>query len=383
MIRIITKEEFNNYSKLSPLSSYKQTINYGNYLEHQNKQVLYIGYFENNILQACSLFIIKKISYKYSYAESPNGFLINYFDENLLNRFISELKSYFKEKNYIYIKFNPEIQISYTNKINRFKSIVNDKLINTLNSFNFNKNNNYLNNTCIINLKDYNENLISKSTRNKINQAKNSGLSLEKVNVDKLIEVSLLCKGINLNSIINLYNSFVEDKLIDVFLVKLNFLDYLNKSRIKYENEFEKNSFLNRLLQLNNNATNLNQKMESDKILLKYKSNMDEALKEVNNDSIYVGAAIIIKHKNRITFKYAGYDENYKHLNINNYMYNEILKYYRDSFDYADLNGITSSMNTGLDKFKIGFATDIIGFIGEYDIILNDFQYSIYEKKTN
>ena len=64
-------------------------------------------------------------------------------------------------------------------------------------------------------------------------------------------------------------------------------------------------------------------------------------------------------------------------------MYNEILKYYRDSFDYADLNGITSSMNTGLDKFKIGFATDIIGFIGEYDIILNDFQYSIYEKKTN
>ena len=56
--------------------------------------------------------------YKYGYA--PRGFLINYYDTNLVKDFLNQLRKYYKKRNFIFIKFNPEIIIGETDKERKF-----------------------------------------------------------------------------------------------------------------------------------------------------------------------------------------------------------------------------------------------------------------------
>ena len=95
LIREINKEELNNYLSKIPHSLY-QTEEYAKTMEKQNFNIKILGLEENgNIIGSTILLITKKIGFTYAFA--PRGFVIDYNNNLLLNKFTSEIKKYCKK----------------------------------------------------------------------------------------------------------------------------------------------------------------------------------------------------------------------------------------------------------------------------------------------
>ena len=111
-IKELTKEEFNEFQNKNILGSFYETSEYGDLMSKYDYKVDYYGYIENDSIVAAFLLLSKSISLNVKYGYSPRGFLINYFDNNLLERFTTEVKKYFNKKGYAFIKINPIIVLN-------------------------------------------------------------------------------------------------------------------------------------------------------------------------------------------------------------------------------------------------------------------------------
>ena len=145
---------------------------------------------------------------------------------------------------------------------------------------------------------------------------------------------------------------------------------------------------MNERLQKDASEKNLNEKMNSDKILEEYKQDVVYATAGLkNNENTYIASAIVIKYENKITILIAGVDKNYNYLNPNYFLHNKILDMYKDEYEIADINGIANDFSeeskyVGLNKFKMGFNPTITEYIGELDLIISDWRFKLVEKNN-
>ena len=118
--------EFNNFSYNHPLGSYHQTSSYALFASEQGYDYDLLGFVDNDgKIYAASLILSKKIGSFNRYGYAPKGFLIDYYDYNLIKEFISALKKYYYKKNFAFIKLNPEIQVGtvdYKKKVVHYNS---------------------------------------------------------------------------------------------------------------------------------------------------------------------------------------------------------------------------------------------------------------------
>ena len=123
--------------------------------------------------------------------------------------------------------------------------------------------------------------------------------------------------------------------------------------------------------------------MDSDRKLQSYRNDVINATYNINRDpNKHIAGALVIKYLNRIHIVISGFNEIYGSLNPNYFLHNEIFKYYKDNYDYVDLNGITGDFSDsnpykGLNQFKLGFNPYIYELIGEFDLVVNQKLYEI------
>ena len=168
----------------------------------------------------------------------------------------------------------------------------------------------------------------------------------------------------------------------DIFLVSVNFEKFLKNSKAAFENEQENNKAITERLFKNNTEENINRKMNSDRVLSDLKKDVIDATYSINKENYYIAGALCIKYKNRVHIVISGYNELYKSMNANYFLHNEIIKYYKDNFDYLDLNGMCGDFSDispykGLNKFKMGFNPNIYEFIGEFDLVISQRIYDL------
>ena len=172
-----------------------------------------------------------------------------------------------------------------------------------------------------------------------------------------------------------------------MFLIKIDYQQYLVNSKRLYDQEFERNQEISHKLIQHSSDIYIKEKMNSDKILLTYKNDIEIAtkgLRENRND--YIAGAFVIRYLNRIHIAISGYDKAFKHFDPNYFLHYNILEFYKDQFKFVDLNGMTgdftiSNPYKGLNQFKLGFKPHIYEFIGEFDLILNERVYRTLIKK--
>ncbi len=397
-LRTLSIFEFDAFAEKHPLGSYHQTSNYGMLMSEQGLDYELIGMIDNNNeIVAASLIIIKKFNFLYKYAYAPKGFLVNYYDFNQVKEFTKLLKKRYHSKNISFIKINPEIAIGQVDIKNKhIKYNKNKQIENTLKELKFRKlegNNKFDTKlpkfNSIVLLKETNINTISKNARNKINKCKKYGLTFEKVKRDKieiLFDFIKNKKDHNINHYYNYYNAFSKNNSIDIFLVKINFEIALISLREKYEKEYQRNLKLVDEVMENPSSTNLKKKLESDKTLSLYKDSISAVTIYLrNNEEKYIAGAITIKYKNRVSILISGFDQEYKFFNANYFLHNEIIEYYKDDYDYLDLNGITGDFTSdnpykGLNEFKLNWNPVSFEYIGEYDFIINEGLYKNLEQ---
>lgn len=385
VIKEISVDEFQEFVNSSPLGTYYQTRSYALLMGNYGYDYDFIGFInEYNQIKAASLILIKKEkSIKYGYA--PRGFILDYFNQELLSSFTEELIKYYRKKHICFIKINPEIAISEVDPKTGVKTYnwnYDIKEILENNGYYKLKDNLYFESIlprfqAVVSLKTFNVDALTKNCRNKIKKGIHKGLHIElseKSGIDILQRFIKKKKHTNPFYYKDYYNIFHREGMIDLFLVSIDSGEYLINSRKLYEEELERNAILNEELKRKSNKKIINKKMNSDRKLLAYKNDIQEAT-ELNKikDKIYIAGALVIKYKNRVHILISGYDTKYKNFAPNYFLHYQIMEYYKKEFDYIDLNGMTGDFTkenpyNGLNQFKLGFKPKIYEYIGEYDL---------------
>lgn len=385
VIKEISVDEFQEFVNSSPLGTYYQTRSYALLMGNYGYDYDFIGFInEYNQIKAASLILIKKEkTIKYGYA--PRGFILDYFNQELLSSFTEELIKYYRKKHICFIKINPEIAISEVDPKTGVKTYnwnYDIKEILENNGYYKLKDNLYFESIlprfqAVVSLKTFNEDALTKNCRNKIKKGIHKGLHIElseKSGIDILQRFIEKKKHTNPFYYKDYYNIFHREGMIDLFLVSIDSGEYLINSRKLYEEELERNAILNEELKRKSNKKIINKKMNSDRKLLAYKNDIQEAT-ELNKikDKIYIAGALVIKYKNRVHILISGYDTKYKNFAPNYFLHYQIMEYYKKEFDYIDLNGMTGDFTkenpyNGLNQFKLGFKPKIYEYIGEYDL---------------
>lgn len=390
----LTTNEFQEFTINHPNTSFYQTFQYARFMEENGFEYNLIGLKDAyDRIIAASVILFKKINDKYFYGYAPKGFLINYDDPSLVKDFSIALSKYYKSKKVIFIKINPNIYISkYDKENNRYIYNDNTKYIDYLKKNNFQelKRNKYFESILpsyspIIDLSTYSYRLLDKNVRNKIRKCYRKGLSIEKSDYYHLNELYPLIKNKTKKSIKyydNLFRSFQNAKMIDIFLVKVNFEEYLINTKDKYEKCLKINQLLNEKIKLDKTTKTMKQKIQSDIELDALKQEIVKSTQGLAREKTKVIAgAITIKYKDKVDIFVSGYNKKFKELNVNDYLYYKLIEYYKHNYNYLDLNGFSGDTNNtnpylGLNNFKIGFNPMVLESLGEFDIVFNKRLYS-------
>lgn len=395
-IKELNIAEFNAFSKTCPITSHYQNSNYALLMAENNFDYDLLGLVDElGVIKAACLILIKKINMTHKYGYSPKGFLIDYFDYDLLKIFTNKIKEYYSKK-LIFIKINPEIAIGeinqYTKLTNYNQNIIIRDYLKDL-GYTKLKDNLYFEALCprfnaIINLKNYEFNKLSKNCKNKIRKAEKRGLIFEKAGREGLDIICSFNNDITKSYFYkNYYNVFSKNRACDIFLIKIDYKQYLINSKQLYDQELQKNNELANNLIANPTEDNIQEKMNSDKNLLSYKNDIEIAtlgLKE--NKTTYIAGAFIIKYQNRINVVLSEYSHLYRNFNANYYLFYKLIEEYKKEFKFLDMNGVTGDFKDtnpykGLNEFKFGFNPNIYEFIGEFDLIFNNKIYQTLNKK--
>ncbi len=396
-IKEINVNEFDSFANKHVLGSFYQTSNYGKLKEKEGYKALYIGAYDNSNLVGAFLLLSKSISLNVKYGYSPRGFLIDYFNKDIFKDFTDSIKKYFHKKGYAFIKIDPIIILNEVDKDGN-KSLNNstNELIITMEELGYKKlkDNIYFESMLpkynpIINLKTFSFNNLDNKLQKSINKISSKGLSLIKgdfYNINSLYELTKRKEDKESNYYKSMYKIFDENNLIDLFLVEVDYHEYLLNLQDDHETEATINEKINKIFQMDPTNKNIyNEKMLSDRKLYEINEEIAEVSKKIQNSIFkeYVAGALVVKHNNVASIYISGFDKFYNRLLPNHYLHYSIINYYKnEGLSFLDLNGITGDFTKnnpykGLNDFKLSWNPKVYEYIGEFDLIINQTKYSL------
>ena len=402
----LSPEQFDKFASNHRYRNYYQSSAYGNVMVKFGYNIHYLGVVsDQNKLIGATLIIYKEIFMSNKIAYAPRGILFNYEDADKVEEMIKKLKQLLGKQGFMLLRMDPyipeTIRDSQGNTINFNNQAT--TIINTLVNAGFS----YKGKTLFFETeKPRWEALVllnrddreifakfDKRTRNKIRRATSNGVQVYR---DSERDLNALYKFINkktpnpLSFYKEMCKNFKDN--IEVYYAILNTETFTINSRRILEQEQEKNDQLNMIIQnpqLDAKERNnyLNQKMESDKLLNQYKNNIVLAtdLLKAHPEGLKVAAAMVITYDNAAYVFIDGINEQYNHLNANYLLkWYMIQDYNSRGFKYINLNAIVGEFQeknqySGLNEMKLGFNTTVTEYLGEFDIILNNFSYNLYK----
>ena len=408
----LTKEEFDSFSYQHKYSTYYQTSAYAETSRYEGLNTFYVGFLENDELVGVTLFLYKTFYLYYKYAYAPRGFLIDYTDYDLVKNVTNGLINLLKKQHYAFIKIDPPIICSekdncgniiyFSNTINQIMEIL--------------KKNNYIHRgfnkyfemykprlNAFVNLRQDIKKMYSKFSKEIKNKIVNSvDLGLE-ISLDTTGNIDELYKFIGKKNTKRrkryyqgLYNNFSQNNAIDIFFININIDKMLTTSKLKYDEEAMKNDELAtyvRDMSINEKQKQqvINQKIASDKKLNELKNQLIYAtnLSKQYKSYLTIGSAFTIKHNNGVILVIDGYLEEYLKYNPRYVLMWELIKKYKEEgFIYLNLNGVVGDFNKNnlgiyetLNDAKLGFNSTVMEYIGEFDLVINDYAYRKFNEK--
>jgi len=410
-MKIITLNEqaFDSFATTHKYKNYYQTSSYGKLMSKQGLKTHYIGIVdETNHIIGASLIIYKEVFMNKKIAYAPRGILFDYNNESLVSELAKKLKQVLGNQNFILFKMDPYIPATIRNKrglVSNMNKSINDIMANLKKAgFKYKGQNNFFENehvrfesVLLLNDRNIRDIYISftKRTKHKINKASASGVMIVK---DEHKNTSFLYNLIKnkTNKTQEYYQNLVNfyENKANVYYALLDTNAFVISTKKTYEHELEKNEYLSKKIQAHSINLNrpisqrlLNYKMESDKLLNIYKNQLVLAteLLEKYPKSIIIGGAITITYDNAVYLIEEGYDKKYSNLCCNYltrwFIINEAKQ---KNYKYFNMNAMvgdfrTKNPYTNLNENKLGFGTIPTEYIGEFDLVLDNFNYKIYQ----
>lgn len=403
----LNSAQFDKFASTHRYRNYFQTSMYGNVMSKFGYRSQYLGFVnDQNKLMGATLIIYKEVFMKNKIAYAPRGILFNYENTENIQELATKLKKVLGKQGFMLLRMDPYIPLSirdYEGNIMNFNNkgnIITENLKKA--GFTYKGKTLFFETekprweALIILQRDLREIFakLDKRTRNKVRKATNSGVLIvkdENKSINKLYEFVGKKDKKPLSFYKEMCTKFEDN--IDVYYALLNTETFLINSRRNYEKEVEYNASLAERVQDMSLDTKerdnyLNKKMESDKLITTYKKNLltsTELLKN-NPDGLKIGGAMIIKYDNAAYIFTEGIDDEYGYLNANYLLkWQLITDYNNQGYKYLNLNAIVGEFEkkneySGLNEAKLGFNATITEYLGEFDIVLNNFSYNLYTK---
>lgn len=402
----LNQEQFDRYAKNHRYRSFYQTTAYGNSMLKFGYNVHYFGIVDkNNSLIGATMIMYKAVFMNNKIAYAPRGILFDYSDSQKVKELAECLKSLLGKQGFMLLRMDPYIPISIHSNdgnlinINNQESVILENLATA--KFEYKGKNLYFENEkprweALVLLNKSNDDLFDsfdKRTRNKIRKAANLGIEVYKdpeKNIKSLYTFIKAKENKPINYFQELVNNFNDT--IDIYYAKINTETFIVNSRKMYESELLNNEQLAEQIQSyppNNKerANILNRKMESDKLVSTYKNNMlmaTELLKKYP-DGMIIGGAMVINFDNAAYILTDGFNEKFSSLNASYLIkWQMIMDYNALGYKYLNMNAVVGEFEkknpySGLNEMKLGFNTLVTEYIGEFDIVLNNFTYNLYK----
>lgn len=400
-------DQFDNYAKNHRYRSYYQSSTYANVMIKFGYSAQYLGVVnDNNKLIGATLILFKKLYMNYKIAYAPRGILYNYENNENLEEMMNVIKKLLNKKKFMLLRIDPYIPLTVRDKDGNIMNFNNkgNEIIENLKSAGFEYKGKTLYfetekprwEALILLNKDVREIFakFDKRTRNKIRKATNSGIEVVRdtsQNVNKLYEFVTSKDHKPLSYYKELVNQFGDN--IDIYYAKLNTETFLINSRRTYEKELDYNNDLQERVQdmslePSERESYINKKMESDRLITNYKNSMVQStdLLKDNPEGIIIAGAMVLTYDNAAYILTEGVDERYSYINANYLIkWNMIDDYNRQGYKYINLNGVVGEFEKdneykGLNEMKLGFNPTVTEYIGEFDMIINNVAYNLYEK---
>ena len=396
-IMLLDETRFDSFAINHPRHNYYQTSNYGRLMTKNGHNAYYLGLVdEYGEVKAATLMIVKsdqKERKRMGYC--PRGFLIDWEDEELVKTFTELLKEFLSKKGFTYIKIDPmviykEHNLDGTEKQNGIYNLDFTKKLQSLGYIHMGYNNAFEAskprwNSLIFMNNDITGlyNSISKDARNKIYDASKRGNRIYKGSEK---DITLLFTLINSNIppieyYYDYYNFYGNDKF-EIYFNKLEPIEYVNESKMAYEEEEEINHRLTNQLQdmyIADKSDIINKKLQSDEILAKYKRNMLEAsrLFQQYPNGIVTAAVAVIKYGKTITFFASGVNEQFKGENPEYLLkWQLIQEFAKQGYTIVNLGGLTSNLKLDYNStVKSELGNKIVEYVGEFDLVINKKAY--------
>ena len=403
----LNSSQFDKFAASHKYRSFYQSSMYANVISKFGYNAQFLGIVnKDNKLIGATLMIYKEVFMGNKIAYAPRGILFNYENEENVAELSNKLIKSLGKKGFMLLRMDPYIPLTIRDGEGNIMNFNNqgNAIIDNLKKHKFE----YKGKTLffetekprwealVVLRRDPREIFakLDKRTRNKIRRASNAGIYIEKSearNVNALYNFVGKKDKKPLSFYKEMCNKF-EDS-VEVYYAKVNTESFLINSRRSYEKEVEYNdSLADQIQNMNPNDKDrdlyINKKMESDKLITNYKNNLLVAtdLLKSNPDGIIIAGAMVVKYDNAAYLFTEGMDEEYGHLNPNTLLKWQLISDYNEQgLKYLNLNGVVGDFEnkteySGLNETKLGFNATVTEYIGEFDIVLNNFSYNLYKK---
>nr|CAH57580.1 MurM protein [Streptococcus pneumoniae] len=339
-----------------------------------------LGVYEGEKLLAVASILIKSLPFGYKMFYIPRGPILDYGDTELLSFVIQSIKSYARSKRAIFVTFDPSICLSQ-HLVNQDKREYpeNLALVETLGQLGvkWSGRTTEMDDTIQprIQAKIYKENFeedkLSKSTRQAIRTARNKGLEVQYGGLELLDSFSELMKKTEKRKEIHLRNEAYYKKLLDNFkdkaYITLATLDVSKRSQ-----ELEEQLAKNRALEETFTESTRTSKVEAKK---KEKERLEEEIDflqgymNMGKSNIPLAATLSLEFGITSVNLYAGMDDDFKRYNAPILTWYETARYaFERGMLWQNLGGVENSLNGGLYHFKEKFNPTIEEYLGEFTI---------------
>ena len=404
-----TPERFDEFATKHNLRNIYQTSSYAKLMRAAGWDVQFIG-IEDDSSSTLGLMLIiyKTIFMNYKVAYAPRGILFDYSNSFFVQELAKKLKEVLGKQKFMFLRMDPLIVQNIRDK--KGNVINNSGLVGIAkenlraagfmhkgdNLFFENEKSRFEGITLLD--RDNKELFRSfeKRVRYKINKAIASGIYVfedTERDVKALYEFIQRKRYRSLTYYQNIVRAYGEKA--HIYYANLSTENFVIEIKKDYENEFNRNNRLAEKIQdvsisPRQKRKILNNKMESDKILNVYKEQLVWATKllQLFPNGLTIGGALTIDYDNARYLIIDGFNKDFKKLNPSYILkWQAIFDANRLGYKYFNHNAMSGDFNKksplkGLNDVKNGFNTKITEYIGEYDLILNNFAYNLYMSVT-
>ena len=337
-----------------------------------------LGVYEGEKLLAVASILIKSLPFGYKMFYIPRGPILDYGDTELLSFVIQSIKSYARSKRAIFVTFDPSICLSQ-HLVNQDKREYpeNLALVETLGQLGvkWSGQTAEMDDTIQprIQAKIYKENFeedkLSKSTRQAIRTARNKGLEIQYGGLELLDSFSELMKKTEKRKEIHLRNEAYYKKLLDNFkdkaYITLATLDVSKRSQ-ELEEQLAKNRALEETFTESTRTSKVEAQKKEKERLLEELTFLQEYM-DAGQARVPLAATLTLEFGQTSVNLYAGMDEDFRRYKAPILTWYETARYsFERGILWQNLGGVENALDGGLYRFKANFNPTIEEYLGEF-----------------